>query len=90
LRFDLALEEQTRGSNAFILCGYAIVLGLLPKNGLMGNVDLGFQGADRSQVARGPNPQLLIALHSPDGLLKPDCASASQRKAPTVTYFAAE
>lgn len=35
---------------------YAIVPGLLPKNGLMGNVDLGFQGADRSQVARAESP----------------------------------
>ena len=37
-----------------------------------------------------PNPQLLIALHSPYAFLKPDCASALQRKAGTVTLLSTE
>ena len=46
----------------------------------MGSAELGFQGADKSQLARAESP-VVIALRSLPGLAKPDCGFALQRKA---------
>ena|ERR1700693_1754207 len=50
---------------------------------------MGFQGRGKVNLL-SRNPQLVIALLSPNASSKPDCAYAVQRKAGTVTPFASE
>ena len=50
----------------------------------VGSVQNGFPYTDKVN-SLCPNPQLLIALHSPNALLKPDCVCALRRKRATVT-----
>jgi hypothetical protein len=61
----------------------------MSRNGLIGSAELGFQGADKSQLAKAES-RLLIAWHSPNALLKTGLRTRPPEKAGTVTPFSGE
>ena len=52
----------------------------MSRNGLIGSAELGFQGADKSQLAKAES-RLLIAWHSPNALLKTGLRTRPPEKA---------
>jgi hypothetical protein len=61
----------------------------LPETGLW-EVPKSFAGGGQKSNRYGSDARLLIASHSPNALLKPDCTYALRRKAKVVTACAAE
>jgi hypothetical protein len=82
-------EENPTESRPSLTLGSWLGTRKLARNGLVGRVELVFQGADEVN-SLGPNPWLVIALHSPYAFVETGLRMCLPEKSQENTAFTAE